>query len=222
MRVLIGCECSGVVRQAFRTRGHDAWSCDLKPAEDGSRFHIRGDVLSVVGDGWDMAVFHPVRRYLANSGSKHLYIGGRKDNGRDEDRWRRMREGADFYLACWDAPIDRVAVENPVWHAAAREYIQANARVPHPERRQFVQPWWFGHREVKATGLALRNLPPLQPTDDVRTETFALPYAQRARVHYASPGPNREADRSRTRPGLGDAMAEQWGGDILSLEDMLS
>lgn len=214
MRVLVGCECSGVVRNAFRALGHDAWSCDLKPAEDASPFHIQDDVLNWLHAGWDLAVFHPVCRYLTNSGAKHLYLGGRKENGPDPDRWEKMQAGADFYLKLWDAPIERVAVENPIWHEHAARYIQTHARRPHPKRRQFVQPWWFGHLEVKATGLALRELPPLRPTHDVRAETFALSYAERAKVHYASPGPNREADRSRTLPGLGRAMAFRWAGPV--------
>lgn len=217
MRVLVGCECSGVVRQAFRRLGHDAWSCDIKAAEDGSRYHIRRDVRLVMNDGWDLGIFHPVCRYLTNSGAKHLYLGMRKENGPNEERWRLMRDGADFYLECWQAPIDRVAVENPIWHRAAAEYIQAKATIPHPVKRQFVQPWWFGHLEVKATGWALRGLPALMPTNDVRAETYALPYAERAKVHYASPGPNREANRSRTLHGLGDAMAMQWGGEVAQM-----
>lgn len=128
--MLVGCECSGVVREAFRRLGHDAWSCDIKPAEDGSRYHIQRDVRLVMNDGWDLGIFHPVCRYLTNSGAKHLYLGTRKENGPNEERWMLMREGADFYLDCWQAPIDRVAVENPIWHRAAAEYIQAKATYP--------------------------------------------------------------------------------------------
>ena len=212
MRVLVGCECSGVVRRAFRALGHDAWSCDLKPAEDDSPFHVQGDVLAILREGWDLGIMHPVCKFLANSGAKHLYLGMKKENGRNEERWAAMEQGAEFYLALWQAPIGKLAVENPIWHRAAAEYIQRHARIPHPVKRQFVQPWMFGHLEVKATGLALRGLPPLVPTNNVRAETYALPYGERAKVHYESPGPEREANRSRTKPGLGDAMAAQWGG----------
>lgn len=214
LRVLCGCECSGVVRQAFRDLGHDAWSCDLKPAEDGSPFHIVGDVRDVFHRDWDIGIFHPVCRYLANSGAKHLYINMKKENGIYQPRWDAMKKGADFYLECWQAPIERVAVENPIWHRAATEYIQANATIPHPVKRHFVQPWWFGHTQVKATGWALRGLPPLERTDDVREETYALSYGERAKVHYESPGPEREANRSRTLPGLARAIARQWGDAV--------
>lgn len=210
MRVLIGCECSGIVREAFRRRSHDAWSCDIKPAEDESPFHLQQDVLAVFDQGWDLAIFHPACKFLANSGSKHLYNGMKKENGRNEQRWSDMYAAADFYLKCWKAPIPRVCVENPVWHGHGIDYIQHNAP-DHPRRRQFVQPWWFGHMEIKATGLALKNLPPLRKTHDVHAEMMRLEYKDRAIVHHMAPGPEREADRSRTKLGLAHAMAEQWG-----------
>lgn len=203
MKVLIGCECSGVVRRSFRDMGHDAWSCDLKPAEDDSPYHIQGDVLGVLDRGWDLMVAHPVCKYLTNSGVRWL--------SERPERWALMEEGADFYLKLWDAPIERVAVENPVWHGHAKDYVMSRAVNPHPAKRQFVQPWMFGHMECKATGLALRGLPRLVPTDNVREATMKLPYRERCKVHFMPPSPTREADRSRTLEGLGRAMALQWG-----------
>lgn len=222
MKVLIACECSGRVRQAFRSLGYDAWSCDIKPAEDDSPYHIQTDVLEILGGfekpspfgwvqyPWDMMIAHPVCKYLANSGSKHLYIDMKKENGIYQPRWDEMEKGAEFYSRLWNSNIPFIAAENPIWHRHAKEAILR--RCPdHPGKRQFVQPWMFGHLEVKATGLALRNLPQLVETDNVKAETMALEYGERAKVHYASPGPEREADRSRTLQGLADAMALQWG-----------
>jgi hypothetical protein len=204
MRVLVGCECSGVVREAFRALRHDAWSCDLKPAEDGSPFHIQGDVLDHLADGWDLGIFHPVCRYLTNSGAKHLYLGMRKENGINPDRWAKMEAGAAFFLKLLNSPIPKVAVENPIMHRHAKAIIGV-------QQTQIVQPWMFGHLETKATCLWLRGLPPLEPTNNVYDAMMALPIAERARVHHMPPGPNREADRSRTLPGIGAAMARFWG-----------
>lgn len=220
MRALVACEYSGRVRSALRARGVDAWSCDLLPAEDGSEFHFQGDVTDYLGGGivfsshrnpfhWDLLIGHPPCTYLANSGAKHLYVGMKREGGICPDRWAKMEAAARFYAALWNAPIRRVAIENPVMHGHASALIQRLAP-GHPVRRQFVQPWWFGHHEVKATGLALRGLPPLTKTNDVYAETMALPYAERAKVHYASPGPDRWKDRSRTLQGVADAMAAAW------------
>lgn len=214
LNVLVACECSGVVRNAFRALGHNAWSCDLKPAEDGSRFHIQGDVrsfLTGMREPWDLMISHAVCKYLANSGSKHLYIDMKKENGIYQPRWDEMEKGAQFYADLWNADIPYVAAENPIWHGHAAEAVQRHCTKPHPKKRQFVQPWWFGHMEVKATGLALRNLPPLVETDNVYEEMMRLEYKDRAKVHHEAPGPEREANRSRTLPGLADAMADQWG-----------
>lgn len=213
MKVLVACECSGRVRSAFRALGYDAWSNDIKPAEDGSRFHIQDDARRAIKmEQWDLLISHAVCKFLANSGAKHLYIDMKKENGIYQPRWDAMEEGAQFYADLWDADIPFVAAENPIWHKHATEAVQRKCvKHPHPVKRQFVQPWWFGHLEVKATGLALRNLPPLVATNDVKAETMALPYGERAKVHYASPGPEREAERSRTLPGLAAAMALLWG-----------
>lgn len=197
MRVLIACEFSGTVREAFRRRGHDAWSCDLLPTEKDGK-HIEGDAFVVIYQSrpWDLLIAHPPCTYLANSGVKWLYRGGRKENGPDPERWEKMRVAAKFFRDLLQAPINHIAVENPVMHEYAAEEIGSRAD-------QFVQPWMFGHGEVKATGLHLKNLPPLKPTRVVDGRT--------PRVHYASPGPDRWKERSRTMWGIADAMAEQWG-----------
>lgn len=206
-RVLVACERSGVVRRAFLARGHDAWSCDIAPADDGSNRHIRGDVLDHLDDGWDLlAVMHPPCTVLCNSGVKHLYIGGRKENGRNEARWQELDRAAAFYRALRDAvQIPRRAVENPVMH---RHAIERTGRGP----VQFVQPWWFGDPFFKATGLELVNLPPLAPTARLAPPKPGTPeHKAWSRVHREPPGPDRARRRSETFPGLAAAMAEQWG-----------
>jgi hypothetical protein len=198
MRVLVGCEESGTVRDAFLALGHDAMSCDLLPtAVPGP--HYQGDVRDVLDDGWDLAILHPTCTYLCNSGVRWLTS--------EPDRWKRMIEAAVFFREMLHAPIPRVAVENPVMHGYA-------ASIVGQRQTQIVQPWMFGHTETKATGLWLRGLPPLLASEDVRAVTMALPVAERAKVHYASPGPDRWKLRSVTYAGIAAAMAAQWGGDI--------
>lgn len=193
MRILIACEFSGVVREAFRAHGHDAWSCDLLPSEQPDQ-HLIGDVSEYLNDGdWDLMIAHPPCTYLCNSGVRWLFGG--KGRERDPVRWQAMTDAAQFFHALLNAPIPRIAVENPVMHPYALEIIGERAT-------QFVQPWQFGHGEIKATGLWLRNLPPLVPTEIVDGRT--------PRVHHASPGPDRWRERSRTLSGIAKAMAEQW------------
>lgn len=206
MRILIGCECSGIVRRAFAARGHDVWSCDLKPAEDRSNRHIVGDVRDLLHDGWDLlAVLHPPCTRLTNSGVRWLSV---PPPGRTlPDMWAELDEGAALFSACWNAPIPRVAVENPVMHRHAKERI-VNFK-PHA---QSVQPWQFGtdpggpDNVKKRTCLWLRGLPNLTPTGTLDGSTA------RDEIHKASPGPDRAERRSRFFPGLADAMADQWGG----------
>ena len=197
-RVLIACEFSGVVRRAFCARGHDAWSCDLLPAEDGSNRHIRCDVREILNDGWDLLIVaHPPCTRLCLSGVRWLH---EPPKGRTkEEMWRELEEAADLFSTLWNAPIPRRAVENPVMHRYARERIR-NYRPP----AQYIQPWQFGHGETKKTGLWLHNLPPLKPTRIVEGRT--------PRVHRLPPSPQRWMERSRTYPGIAAAMAEQWGG----------
>lgn len=195
-RVLIACEFSGVVRRAFRALGFDAWSCDLLPAEDGSEFHIEGDVRDILGRPWDLMIAHPPCTFLANSGAKHLYLGMRKENGPNLERWRLMREAAAFFRMLLDAPIPRIAIENPIMIGHAKELIGVR-------QTQIIQPFHHGHGETKATCLWLRNLPPLMPTNIVS--------GREGRVWRMPPSPDRRKERSRTLPGVAAAMAEQWG-----------
>jgi hypothetical protein len=191
MRILVACEFSGVVRRAFAARGHDAWSCDLLPSEDRSNRHIVGDARDLLNDGWDLLmVAHPPCTRLCNSGVRWLA---------ERDLWADLDEGAALFSAFWNAPIERVAVENPVMHRHAKARI-VNYQPP----AQSIQPWQFGHGETKRTCLWLRNLPPLVPTNIVA--------GRDARVHRMSPGPDRWRERSRFYPGIAEAMADQWGG----------
>jgi site-specific DNA-cytosine methylase len=183
VRVLAACEFSGVVRSAFRALGHDAWSCDLLPAEDGSPYHIQGDVLPHLAPGWDLLIAHPPCTHLAVSGARWF-----------KDKECEQREALDFVWKLMLAPIKRIAVENPV------SIISSRIRKPD----QIIQPWMFGHGETKATCLWLKGLPPLRPTRIVS--------GREARVHREPPGPDRWKNRSRTYEGIAAAMAEQWGG----------
>jgi hypothetical protein len=197
LRVLIGCEFSGVVRRAFAALGHDAWSVDLLPAEDRSNRHIVGDIRDHLDDGWDLLmVAHPPCTRLCNSGVRWL---SKPPPGKTADQMRaELVEGAALFSACWNAPIERIAVENPVMHKHAKALI-----VNYREPAQSVQPWQFGHGETKRTCLWLKNLPPLVPTDIVS--------GREPRVHHMSPSPDRWRERSRFFAGIAQAMAAQWG-----------
>lgn len=198
MRVLVACERSGVVRNAFRALGHDAWSCDLEPADDGSPFHYQRDAIAIAYmKMWDLLIGHPECTYLSNSGAKHLYAGMKAENGPDGDRWANMGSAAAFFLALWNAPINRIALENPIMLGHPRRLFGI------PDPTQTIQPWQFGHGETKATCLWLKGLPALQPTNIVE--------GREQRVFKMAPGPNRKRERSRTFEGIGAAMASQWG-----------
>jgi hypothetical protein len=198
MKVLVACEFSGIVRDAFAARGHDTMSCDILPTERPG-WHWQGNVLDVLGDGWDLMVAHPPCTYLTNAGVRHLHSvpsrNGVLAKVHGEARFEAMREAAAFFLALRNAPISRIAVENPTPHHYAREIIG-----PYD---QAYQPWWFGHGETKRTCLWLKNLPPLLATDIVE--------GREARIHRMSPGPERWRSRSRTLTGIAEAMASQWG-----------
>ena len=205
-KVLIGCETSGIVREAFIAAGHDAWSCDLLPSDTPTNRHIIGDVRDVMQGDWDMlAVMHPPCTRLCNSGVRWL---SSPPPGRTlEDMWAELDEGAALFSAVWNVPhIPSVAVENPVMHRHAKERIE-NYEPP----AQTVQPWQFGddpmgpNNEKKRTCFWLRNLPPLTPTGSLDGTTA------RASVHRASPGKDRWKVRSKFFPGLASAMARQWG-----------
>lgn len=206
-RVLIGCECSGIVRDAFKARGHFAMSCDMKETQRPGNHYV-GDVFDLDWDWFDLAIFHPPCTNICNSSSKHLYIDGWLENGRDVQRWHDMQRGAEFFKRCynWNAP--RVACENPVMLGYARDHADI------PKATQFVQPWMFGHPEQKKTGLWLRNLPKLKETNNVYAYMVTLPEKERNRIHYMGPNGDRGEARSETYPGIADAFADQWGALI--------
>ncbi len=181
MKVLVACEFSGIVRDAFTLAGHDATSCDLLDSESVGK-HVRRDVLGILGDGWDLMIAHPPCTHLAVSGARWF-----------KGKHAEQRLAIDFFLALVNAPIKRIAVENPI------SIMSSHYRSPD----QIIQPWQFGHGEVKATCLWLVGLPKLNPSNIVTGRT--------PRVHFASPGPDRWKDRSRTLPGIAAAMATQWG-----------
>jgi hypothetical protein len=186
MKVLVACEFSGIVRDAFIARGHDAWSCDLLPTERPGP-HIQGDALAVVGDGWDLMVAHPPCTYLAGCGARWIV---------ERNEWAQQRAALHFVRRLLAAPIPRIAVENPVGK------ISTEIRSPD----QYIQPWQFGHGETKKTGLWLVGLPRLRPAQVVE--------GRAARVHREPPSPERWKNRSRTYQGIADAMADQWGNAI--------
>jgi hypothetical protein len=199
MRILVACEYSGRVREAFRRLGFDAWSCDLLPADDNSPYHIQDDVLEILNDGWDMMIAHPPCTYLTNAGVTWLY--------RIEGRWQQMHEGAEFFKTLLDAPIPLIAVENPIMHKYAIEIIGRR-------QDQVLQPWMFGHTERKATCLWLKKLPKLVPTNNVKEEMLKLPKNKQQRLHYLPPSPERWKLRSTTYQGIADAMASQWASAV--------
>lgn len=183
MKVLIACEFSGVVRRAFRSRGHDAWSCDLLPAEDGGE-HYQRDVLDLLCNSffeYDLMIAHPPCTHLAVSGARWF-----------KDKRAEQESALAFVSSLLSARIDRIALENPV------SIISSRIRKPD----QLIQPWQFGHGETKATCLWLKNLPLLKPTNIVEGRT--------PRVHHEPPSPDRWKNRSRTYEGIAAAMAEQW------------
>lgn len=190
MRVLVACEYSATVRDAFRARGHDAWSCDLLPTEGDPAFHFQGSVWEAIGDGyhhgdgWDLMIAHPPCTDLSVSGARHF--AAKIADG-------RQKAALDFVQRLMDADIPRIAIENPI------SVISSKIRKP----EQIIQPWQFGHGETKATCLWLKGLPKLVPTDVVE--------GREARIHKMPPGPDRWKERSRTFRGIADAMAGQWG-----------
>ena len=195
MRVLVACEYSGRVRDAFRSHGHDAWSCDLLECEADPQWHHQGPVEDLLGDGWDLMVAHPPCTHLAVSGSKHFA---------EKIADGRQQAALDFVRLLMDAPIDRWCIENPV------SVISSAIRPPD----QIIQPWEYGHGEVKATCLWLKNLPRLRPTDCVE--------GREERVHLMPPGPDRWKERSRTFIGVAEAMGDQWSTGLPPVADQLN
>ena len=181
MRVLVACEFSGIVRDAFRARGHDAVSCDLLPT-DSAGPHLQCDVLETLDAGWDLMVAHPPCTHLAVSGARWF-----------KEKQKEQAEAVAFFMALAMAPIPKIAIENPV------SIMSTRWRKPD----QIIQPWQFGHGETKATCLWLKGLPKLEPTNIVE--------GREAKIHKMGPGPDRWKKRSITYHGIADAMAEQWG-----------
>lgn len=181
MKVLIFGEFSGRVRDAFGRAGHDAWSCDLLPSESNGQ-HLQCDGRTILADGWDLMIGHPSCQFTAVSGARWF-----------KGRMNEQDAAVGFFMRLWNAPIRRIALEQPI------SIISTWFRPPD----QIIQPWQFGHGEVKATCLWLKNLPKLVPTNIVE--------GRHARVHREPPRPERWKNRSRTYQGIADAMAEQWG-----------
>ena len=181
MKVLVACEFSGVVREAFKARGHDAWSCDLLDTEIPGQ-HYQCDIFQVIDRGWDLMIAHPPCTHLAVSGARWF-----------KDKQEEQQEALDFVSKLLNADIPKIALENPV------SIISSRIRKPD----QIIQPWMFGHGETKATCLWLKNLPKLTPTEIVK--------GRENKVHRMPPGPDRWKERSRTYTGIAKAMAEQWG-----------
>lgn len=181
MKILVACEFSGIVREAFRAKGHDAWSCDLLPSEIPGQ-HIQGDVTEVLANGWDLLIAHPPCTHLAVSGARWF-----------KDKVNEQATALEFVRLLLAAPVPRIALENPI------SIISSRIRKPD----QIIQPWMFGHGEVKATCLWLKNLPKLEAENIVN--------GREPRVHREPPSTERWKNRSRTFPGIALAMANQWG-----------
>lgn len=188
MKILIACEFSGIVREAFRDKGHDVWSCDLLPTEIPGQ-HLEGDVCGYLAGGWDMLIAFPPCTHLAVSGARWF-----KD--KQKERWEAIK----FFMALIEAPIQRIAIENPIG------IMSTVYRKPD----QIIQPWQFGHGETKATCLWLKGLPKLEPTKIVS--------GREGRVWKEPPGKDRWKNRSRTYKGIAEAMAEQWGIESIKKE----
>jgi len=215
LKGIVLCEFSGVVSSAMRARGLECYSCDLLPTEGDARWHIQHDAREVAYyGGWDFAIMHPECTKLANSGSKHLYVDGKKTNGVHFPRWEEMEEGAAFYRVLRDAPIKHKAVENPVMHGPAIEATKRGAT-------WFYHPHHFGDPFFKLTGFELIMLPPL-----VRTHFMKVPKPGTAehktwsKAHRMPPGPRRGLERARFEPGFAKAMADQWGAFLLGELDL--
>lgn len=212
MKVLIACEFSGVVRDAFRALGHEAWSCDLRECEPSpwSEYHIVCDVRKVLGwnePKFDLLIAHPPCTHLSLSGARWATDHWVKREDKP-DRWHdgsakrtAMAEAAEFFRLLLDCDIPRRCIENPMSRASTLV----------APKSQTIHPWQFGHPEQKTTWLWLRNLPPLEPTDNVYDRMMALPKRERERIWSMPPGPEREKMRSVTYSGIAKAMAEQWG-----------
>ncbi len=194
MKVLIACEYSGRVRDAFIAKGHEAISCDFLPT-DSPGPHYQGDVRDILEDGFDLMIAHPSCTYLTNSGVSWLH--------KDPARWVSLFEAADFFTDLLNAPIPKKVIENPIPHKYARRLIGKYS--------QIIHPWQHGHTEKKATCLWLEGLPELQETNNVKAQMELLPKNQQQRLHYLPPSPDRWKIRSTTYQGIANALADQYG-----------
>ena len=191
MKVLVACEYSGIVREAFALKGHDAYSCDLLPTDQPSDKHIQGDVLEIINNDWNLIIAHPPCTHLSVSGAA---------------RWAekvadgRQQAAIKFVEDIWNANCPFIAIENPVGALSSRSKLG--------KATQYIQPYEFGHAEQKKTGLWLKGLPKLIPTDVI--DVSNLPDNQRQRLHYLPPSKDRWKIRSTTFQGIADAMADQW------------
>ncbi len=204
MKILVACEESQAVCKAFRATGHEAYSCDTEPCSGGHpEWHLQQDVLTVLNDGWDIMIAHPPCTRLANSGVRWL-----KEPPKSKtivEMWRDFFEGCRFYDQIRSAPIKKKCIENPIMHKHAKEVL-GNIE------RQIVQPWWFGDKAFKATGFELHGLPELKATNKLTPPAKGTKeYSEWSLIHRMSPGPDRAKLRSKTFPGIAEAMADQWG-----------
>ena len=192
MKVLIACEYSGIVRDAFAAKGHDAWSCDILPTESLGN-HFQGDVLEHLDKGWDMMIAHPPCTYLSNAGARFLYPKGKLN----EDRYKLGLKAKEFFMALYNAPINKICVENPI---SSKIYNL-------PKYNQIIQPYEYGHPIQKRTCLWLKNLTKLQPTNITNKKQST----KIAGNWFNKGGKNRQKNRSKFFQGIADAMADQWG-----------
>jgi len=223
LKILIGCETSGIARRAFADLGHDVWSCDIEAAEDGSNRHIRCDIRDgILTEGWDLlTVMHPPCTRLCRSGRRWMSGPGKwtppkqLPKGRTREDLRVEFElGVDIFTTCWTAPIERIAIENPEMNDLARDRMPTDLPAP-----QIVQPHQFGEPAYKATGWYLRALPQLVETNCLQEPVRGTDEWKRwNRIHRMPPGPERARLRSRSFPGMIAAAAHQWSGWALEQE----
>jgi hypothetical protein len=201
MRVLVACEESQTVCIEFRKLGHEAFSCDILPSSGGfPEWHIQGDVLDHLDDGWDMMIAHPPCTYLSNSGVRWLY---NKNGEINSERWDNMEDGAAFFRALLNADIPKIVIENPIPHKYAIEIIGK-------KYSQIIQPYDHGHPESKATCLWVKGVGLLHKTEDVKSTWRTLPKQIAQRIHYLPPSEDRQRIRSKTFTGIAKAFADQW------------
>jgi len=192
MKILVACEYSGTVRDAFAAKGHDAWSCDILPTESKGN-HIQGNALKHLDKGWDMMIAHPPCTYLSNAGARFLYPKGILN----EERYKKGLEAKKFFMALYNAPIKYICVENPI----------SSKIFDLPKHSQTIQPYEYGHPFSKATRLWLKNLPLLQPTNKIKfKESTKIPGNW-----FNKGGKDRQKNRSKFFNGFAEAMADQWG-----------